>query len=185
MKAHRTKKEMQQVSVFERFIAKGNEKSDEFAQEGAMIDGGLMAQVRASTVQQEREEGYAALQHAARIHYLVEERKDGEELKPTPKEKWTFVNKHVEARKHRTEWCAAAIKCRCLTCGRSSTNLKIQGKCEGPKLLQEDSKHNLGRWSKSHLGGHDMVRRVDRNGETQILGAESVRVMRGKDCDHN
>ena len=135
MQAHRTKKEMQQVSVFERFIAKGNEKSDEFAQEGAMIDGGLMAQVRASTVQQEREEGYAALQHAARIHYLVEERKDGEELKPTPKEKWTFVNKHVEARKHRTEWCAAAIKCRCLRCGRSSTNLKIQWKCEGPKLL--------------------------------------------------
>ena len=153
VKAHRTKKEMQQVSVFERFIAKDNEKSDELAQEGAMTDGGVMAQVRASTVQQGREEVCAAMLFAASFHCLVEERKDCEELKPTPKEKWTFVDQKGEARKHRTEWCAAAIKYRCLRCGRSSTNLKIQGKCEGPKWLQEDSKHKLGRWGKSHLGG--------------------------------
>ena len=57
VKAHRTKKEMLQVSVFESFIAKGNEKSDGFAQEGSLTDGGLMAQVRASTVQQGRKEG--------------------------------------------------------------------------------------------------------------------------------
>ena len=44
------------MSVFERFIAKDNENADELAQEGSMTDGGLMAQVRASTVQQGREE---------------------------------------------------------------------------------------------------------------------------------
>ena len=53
-KAHRYKKEMQQMSLFERFIAEGNEKAEEIAKEGAMLDGGNMAQVRVSTVQQER-----------------------------------------------------------------------------------------------------------------------------------
>ena len=53
-KARRSKKEMQSVSLFENFITEGNEKADELAKEGAMLDGGDMAQVRVSTVQQER-----------------------------------------------------------------------------------------------------------------------------------
>ena len=32
--------------------------------------------------------------YAASFHCLVEERKDGEELEPTPKEKWTFVDQN-------------------------------------------------------------------------------------------
>ena len=40
VKAHRTKKGMQQMSLFERFIAQGNEKADKFAKAGAMIYGG-------------------------------------------------------------------------------------------------------------------------------------------------
>ena len=44
----------------------------------------------------------------------------------------------------------------------------MQGQCEGPKWLREDSKHKLGRCGKSHVGGHDMMRRVDRNGEAFI-----------------
>ena len=47
---------------------------------------------------------------SASFHCLVEERKDGEELEPTPKVKWTFVDQKGEARKHRTECRAAAIK---------------------------------------------------------------------------
>ena len=43
VKAHHTRKEMQQMSVFERFIAEGSEKADELAKEGAMLDGGGMA----------------------------------------------------------------------------------------------------------------------------------------------
>ena len=38
-KAHRSKKEMQSVSLFENFITEGNEKADEVAKEGAMLDG--------------------------------------------------------------------------------------------------------------------------------------------------
>ena len=50
VEAHRTKKEI--MSLFERCIAEGNENADEHAKEGSMLDG-HMAQVRASTVQQE------------------------------------------------------------------------------------------------------------------------------------
>ena len=40
VKAHRSKKERQQMSLFERLITEGNEKADELAKEGAMLDGG-------------------------------------------------------------------------------------------------------------------------------------------------
>ena len=36
---HRSKKEMQQLSLFEKFITEGNETADGVAQEGAMMDG--------------------------------------------------------------------------------------------------------------------------------------------------
>ena len=73
VKAHRCKKEMQQVSLCEKFITEGSENADEPAKEGAMLDGGDMAQSSAITVQQEREEFDAALQDAAAFHCLVEE----------------------------------------------------------------------------------------------------------------
>ena len=40
------------MSFFEKSITEGNEKADGLANNGAMMDGGLMAQIRASTVQQ-------------------------------------------------------------------------------------------------------------------------------------
>ena len=55
VKAPRTEKERQHVSLVDKFIAEGSEKADELAQERAMLDGGFMAQARASTIQQERE----------------------------------------------------------------------------------------------------------------------------------
>ena len=79
------------MSPSENFITEGNEKADELAKEGAMLDEGFRAQARGSTIQQEREEAYAALQHAISFHCLVEEWKDCKELKPQPEEKWSFV----------------------------------------------------------------------------------------------
>ena len=38
VKAHRTKKEKEQMTQFGRFIAEGNEKADELAKAGAMMD---------------------------------------------------------------------------------------------------------------------------------------------------
>ena len=42
------------------------------AKAGAMLDEGFLAQATAETLQQEREEVYAALQYAASFHCLVQ-----------------------------------------------------------------------------------------------------------------
>ena len=41
MKAHRTKNEKKEMSHFEKFVTEGNEKVDELATEGAMLDEGF------------------------------------------------------------------------------------------------------------------------------------------------
>ena len=42
--------------------------------------------------------------------------------------------------------------------------MKMPRKCTGPKCLSE----KLGTWRVRHLAGHDLVRRVDRQGEVLI-----------------
>ena len=64
VKAHRTKKDKKEVSHFEKFVTECNEKADELAKERAMLDECFMAKTRAKTLQQEREEVFAALQCA-------------------------------------------------------------------------------------------------------------------------
>ena len=53
-KTHHTKKDENYMTHFEKFVTEGNEKADELAKAGAMLDEGFMAEVRANTVQQER-----------------------------------------------------------------------------------------------------------------------------------
>ena len=126
------------VSQFEKFITEGNEKADELAKAGAMLDEGFMAEARAETLQQEREEVFLALQYAASFHCLVEQWKDCEELlKPKPIEKWIFVDKKSENTKHRTEWCAEADRYHCMRCARGSKDMKMPGRCTGPKILSK------------------------------------------------
>ena len=59
--SHRTKKEKEKMTKIERFVTEGNEKADELAEAGAMLDEGFMAEVRAATLKLEREEVYVAL----------------------------------------------------------------------------------------------------------------------------
>ena len=113
VKAHRTEKE-RHMSLFEKFITEGNEKADEFAKEGAMLDGGFMVQTRSSTIQQEREreEVYAALQCAASFHCFgvgVER----------------LCRAQASAKRRVTEWCAATSKYRCIRRGRGSKYRKM------------------------------------------------------------
>ena len=77
VKAHRCKKEKQQMSPSDIFITEGNEKADELAKEGAVMDGGVTAQIRANTVQHT---------YAASFRCLVEEWKECKELKLKSKE---------------------------------------------------------------------------------------------------
>ena len=53
VKAHRSKKEKQEMSLFERFVTEVNERAEEPA-DGAMSDGGERVQMRASIVQREK-----------------------------------------------------------------------------------------------------------------------------------
>ena len=76
VKAHRPQTEKQE---------EGNERADEVARDGATLDGGEMAQMRTTTVQQKGEEVHAALQYAASFHRSVEEWHDCAELKPRTK----------------------------------------------------------------------------------------------------
>ena len=103
VKAHRTKKDKKHMQQCEKFVADDKEKAHELAKAGAIFDEEFMTETRAKTIQQEREEVHAALQHAASFHCLAGEWKDCEELKPKPKEKWIFVDKKSEETKHRTE----------------------------------------------------------------------------------
>ena len=75
----------------------------------ALLDEVFMAQTRAKTVDQEREEVYAALQYAASFHCLVEEWKDCEELEPQPKERWASVEKRKQGIKRNGVHVAASI----------------------------------------------------------------------------
>ena len=43
------------MSHFEKFVTEGNEKADEWAKKGTMLDEGFMAEARAKTMQHERE----------------------------------------------------------------------------------------------------------------------------------
>ena len=141
VKAHRTKQEKEKMTQLERFVTEGNEKADELAKEGAMLDEGFMAE-GCYIAKQERVEVYVALQCAASFHCLVEEWKDCEELSSNPKEKWSFVGKRRERMKHRTEWCAEANRYRCMRCGNGSKYMKMPGRCDGPKFLSK----RLGKW---------------------------------------
>ena len=76
------------MSQFEKFVAEGNEKADELAKAGAMLDEGFLTEAKAESMQQKREDVYAALQYAASFHCLVEQWEDWEELRPQPKERW-------------------------------------------------------------------------------------------------
>ena len=60
------------MSHLEKFVTEGNEKADELAKDGALLDEGFMDDARAGTMQQEREEVYAALQYAASFHCFEE-----------------------------------------------------------------------------------------------------------------
>ena len=56
VKAHRTKKEKEHMTHFEKFVTEGNEKAFDLAKEGAVLDEGFMAEARAKTMQCSRKE---------------------------------------------------------------------------------------------------------------------------------
>ena len=70
VRVHRTKKEKEDMSQFEKFVTEGNEKADDLARAGATLDEGFMAEVRAAAVKQEREEVYVAFAVRGQLPFL-------------------------------------------------------------------------------------------------------------------
>ena len=153
-KAHHTKKEKEKMTKIERFVTEGNQKADELAKAGAMLDEGFMAEVTAVSVKQEREEVYVALQYTASFNCLVEEWKDCEELRPKPKEKLIFVDKRRERMKHRTEWCAEANRYRCVRCGsgRCQVDVTDHNSCQKDWENEEVAIWEVMTWSEEWTG---------------------------------
>ena len=110
-----------------------------------------MAQIRASTVQQKREEVHAALQNAASVHCLVEEWRDCE----VPERTKRHVGLH-------------GVRPDCMRCWTNSKNMKMPRRSGRSKVEGTDGERRM--W-----GGHDMVRRVDPKVRA-FSGAEIVRV---------
>ena len=96
------------ISQFERFVTEGNEKADELAKAGAMLDEGFMAEARAKTMAAGKRAGVCSFAVCGQLPLLGKTMEGCEEFKPKPKEKWIFVDKKSEETKHRTEWCAEA-----------------------------------------------------------------------------
>ena len=165
VKAHRTKKEKKDMSHFEKLITEGNEKVDELARARAMLHEGFMyGRSKSSDNAAGARRGARSFAVCSQLSLLGEGMENCEELKPKPKGKWIFVDQGKEETKHRTEWCAETNKDRCKRCGKSSTYMKKKGKCIGPIFVMEI----LCKWRKRHLGGHDVVRRMNRQGEVLI-----------------
>ena len=106
------------MTLFENFVTEDNEKADELAKDGAMLDGGEMAQIRASTVQRRKKRRFT--RHCrTQLAFTVWWRNGTTvKLKPKPEDTWTSVDRTVEAKQHRTEWCAATGTHRGMRCGR-------------------------------------------------------------------
>ena len=115
----------------------------------------------------------------------VQEWKDCEEFGPKPKGKWTFVNKKVEAKNHRTVWCAAATRYQCVRRGRNSKNKNMQRNVRTKVVARGTPNTSWEVDKKKALGRARHGEKKDRNGEALIWRRKCVPVMRGTDWCRN
>ena len=54
-----------------------------------------------------------------------------------------------------------------MRCGRNSKNVRMSGKSDGPRWMGIEF-NSRPRWSKAHVGEHDMVTRVGPIGEASV-----------------
>ena len=74
VKAHQTETDNKEMSHFEKFVTEGNEKADELAKEGAMLDEGpWRKREQRQSSRSEKRCMQPCMQHAASFHCLVEE----------------------------------------------------------------------------------------------------------------
>ena len=72
------------MNLIEQHFLEGNAPADLLAKEGADLDGGALATIKAPTFRQEGMEVHASLQYATTFHCWVEKRQNCDELEPKP-----------------------------------------------------------------------------------------------------
>ena len=87
--------------------------------------------------------------------------KDCEELKPKPKEELSFVDKRSEVEKSGARKRIGIDVC---VAEEEANTSRCQAHGTGPKFFSI----SLGKCGRRLLGGHDLVRRMDRKGEVSI-----------------
>ena len=123
--AHHSTEEHQQKSLFEHLTLRAMRSQTSWQKDGATMDGGEMAQSRASAVQQRREEVDAALQCAVSFHCLVEKGKTVKKSSRTQKRSAHQWTEKGGSEKH-IEWTGVPpqAKYRCMRCLRSSRHVE-------------------------------------------------------------
>ena len=159
VKAH-TMKEKKEMSHFEKFITEGNEKASELAKAGAMMDEGFVAEARVATVKQERER--RCTQRCSVRLASVAWWRNGRTVRSSSRSRqksgllWTRKERKRERGSQQASMCEM---------------WKRKQIHEDARKLHPDhhSCHFGGKMGKGRrLGGHDLVRRMDRQGEVLI-----------------
>ena len=107
------------MSLFEQLITESNEKSDDPATYGAMVDGGEMG-ADDSKHQSSSKERRCVRRCSTQPAFIVCWRTSKIEKNSSPMQKKNGLWWH---KVHRAEWCAAAGKFLCMRCGRSSNKM--------------------------------------------------------------
>ena len=128
------KRKRKEMTHFEKFVTDGNEKADELAKAGAMLDEGFMAQTGAK----KRFSGNEKRCTQPAFIAWWRSGKTVEKSSHSQKKSGPSVDERREETRHRTEWCTAVSKYRCMRCGRGSEYMKMQGKCTGPKFVAKN-----------------------------------------------
>ena len=134
-------REATHVAFFEICVSENNEKADELAKDGSMMDGCEMAQLMVSTVQWKRERGSRGVATCT-----LDKKGEGKSI----------------ARNR-----AAASNCRCMRSGKRSKHMKNNREVCSPRHLEKDFIHKLKTWRKRIWKDTTLLGR-DPNGETLV-----------------
>ena len=77
---------------------------------------------------------------------------------PKPKEKLSFVDKRSESNEASSRVVRGSEQVSMYEMRKGSKYMKMPGRCTRPFFLSK----GLGKWRSRHLGGCDLVRRMDR-----------------------
>ena len=151
VKAHRTEKEKQPMTQTQRFMMEVNERRMCCQEEGAIFDGGVMAEIRAQQTQAKDKIIVCCFFEGSWIMW-----RHGETVMKlcfTLLDKCQFITRRRDVHKSNVQMCnGGGTKCRCMKCGTRSRYQQILGRCRGFKWMGLEVNPKLNKWGKKQLG---------------------------------